>query len=59
MPLQMKLECFLCTANINLVDTDLICLVTAQMCYYSKLQIPLIKNNLVVLSNFYHEYILN
>ncbi len=27
---QMKLLCFLCIANINIVDTDFICLVTAQ-----------------------------
>ncbi len=36
MPLQMKLLRFLCIAKINFVDTDLICLVTAQMPYYSK-----------------------
>ncbi len=29
MPLQMKLQCFLCIAKMNLVDTDLISLVTA------------------------------
>ncbi len=34
-PLQMKLQCFLCIAKINFVDTDLICLITAQMSYYS------------------------
>ncbi len=28
---------FLCISKINFVDTDLICLVTAQMSYYSKL----------------------
>ncbi len=36
MPLQMKLLRFLCIAKINFVDTDLICLVTAQMSYNSK-----------------------
>ncbi len=35
-PLQMKLLCFLCIAKINFVDTDLICLATVQMSYYSK-----------------------
>ncbi len=35
MPLQMKLLRFLCIAKINFVDTDLICLVTAQMSYNS------------------------
>ncbi len=35
MPLQMKLWCFLCIAKMNFVDSDLICLVTAQMSYYS------------------------
>ncbi len=35
MPLQMKLLYFLCIAKMNFVDTDLICLVTAQMSYYS------------------------
>ncbi len=29
MPLQMKLQCFLCIAKMNFVDTDLISLVTA------------------------------
>ncbi len=33
--LQMKLLRFLCIAKINFVDTDLICLVTAQMSYNS------------------------
>ncbi len=35
--------CFLCIANINLVVTDLICLVTAHMCYsfkYVRLCLP-------------------
>ncbi len=45
MPLQMKRLCFLCIAKIHFVDTDLICLVTAQMSYYSKQLIHLIKNN--------------
>ncbi len=36
MPLQMKLLRFLCIAKMNFVDADLISLVTAQMCYYSK-----------------------
>ncbi len=36
--------CFLCTAVMNLVDTDLICLVTAQMSYYS--------NSLIKCKNF-------
>ncbi len=31
MPLQMKLLRFLCIAKMHFVDTDLICLVTAQM----------------------------
>ncbi len=35
MPLQMKLLRFLCIAKMHFVDTDLICLVTAQMSYYS------------------------
>ncbi len=35
MPLQMKLLFFRCIAKINFVDIDLICLVTAQMSYYS------------------------
>ncbi len=35
MPLQMQLLCFLCIAKIHFIDTDLICLVTAQMSYYS------------------------
>ncbi len=29
MPLQMKLQCFLCIEEMNFVDTDLISLVTA------------------------------
>ncbi len=28
--------CLFCITYINLVDTDLICLVTAQISYYSK-----------------------
>ncbi len=40
----MKLLRFLCIAQINLVDTDLISLVTAQMSYNSNYLIPLIKN---------------
>ncbi len=40
----MKLLRFLCIAKMNFVDTDLISLVTAQMSYYSKYLIPLIKN---------------
>ncbi len=31
----MQLLCFLRIAKMNFVDTDLICLVTAQMSYYS------------------------
>ncbi len=33
----MKLLCFLCIAKMDLVDADLICLLKAQMSYYSKL----------------------
>ncbi len=44
MPLQMNLLCFLCIEKMHFVDTDLICLVTAQMSYYSNLPINLIKN---------------
>ncbi len=40
----MKLLYFLCIAKMYFVDTDLICLVTAQMSYYSNEPIPLIKN---------------
>ncbi len=43
MPLQMKLVCFLCIAKMNFIDTDLICLVTAQMSYYSNSNSTLIK----------------
>ncbi len=39
LPLQMQIMCFLCIAKMNFIDTDLICLVTAQMSYYSNLLI--------------------
>ncbi len=37
MLLQMQRLCFLCIAHINLVDTDFIFLVTAQMSYPNSL----------------------
>ncbi len=40
----MNLLRFLCIAKMHFVDTDLICLVTAQMSYYSNQPINLIKN---------------
>ncbi len=39
MPLQIHLLSFLCIAKMNFVDTDFICLVTAQKFYYSNLLI--------------------
>ncbi len=33
MPLLMQLLCFLCSAKINVVNTDLICLVTTSITY--------------------------
>ncbi len=44
MPLQMKRLRFLCIVKMNFVDTDLICLVTAQMSIILIKTIPLIKN---------------
>ncbi len=44
MLLQMQRLCFLCITKMNLVDTYLIFLVTAQMSYYS--------NSLIKYNNF-------